>query len=266
MRITVNGKPVTVKSGSLSRLRQELELFGQVAVVNGYQVPGDCALMEGDTVTVIEKGVAPSKDELESMLSARLTPGVYQRVKNARVGVAGLGGLGSNIAVMLAQTGVGSLVLVDFDVVEPSNLNRQHYDMRHLGQAKTDALRDQLGEINPFVAVETACVRVTEENAAELFQGCSVVCEAFDDPASKAMLTQAVLSITGVKLVGSSGMAGYGSANEIKTEKRMRNFYLCGDFETESRPGCGLMSPRVQVCAGHQANMVLRLLLGMEEC
>ena len=58
------------------------------------------------------------------MMAARHTPFVHERVKSAKVGIAGLGGLGSNIAVMLARTGIGELVLADFDLVEPSNLNR----------------------------------------------------------------------------------------------------------------------------------------------
>ena len=65
------------------------------------------------------------RDRLESLMAARHTPKVHEKVKKARVAVCGLGGLGSNIAVMLARTGVGYLKLIDFDIVEPSNLNRQ---------------------------------------------------------------------------------------------------------------------------------------------
>ena len=68
--------------------------------------------------------------------------------------IAGLGGLGSNIAILLARTGVGTLFLVDFDVVEPSNLNRQSYYISHLGLPKTEALKQQIEQINPFIKVK----------------------------------------------------------------------------------------------------------------
>jgi sulfur carrier protein ThiS adenylyltransferase len=180
--------------------------------------------------------------------------------------VAGLGGLGSNISVLLARTGVGHLLLVDFDTVEPSNLNRQSYYVSHLGMAKTDAMVQQLRQINPFITVESKTVRVTSENASTLFHDCDIVCEAFDNPVAKAELINSMLSQFPDKpIVAASGMAGFGSSNEIQTRKKFRNLYVCGDGETGAAVGNGLMAPRVTVCAAHQANMVLRLILGITE-
>ena len=88
---------------------------------------------------------------------------------NGCVGVAGLGGLGSNIALSLARTGVAKLVLADFDVVEPSNLNRQQYFVRHIGMKKTDALKELIADVNPFVEVVTHDVTLTAANVAEIF-------------------------------------------------------------------------------------------------
>ena len=67
-----------------------------------------------------------------------------------------------------------------------------------------------------------------------------------------------------VKIVAASGLAGYASSNLIKTIKPYNRLYICGDLENEPQ-NQGLMAPRVQICAGHQANMVLRLLLGIED-
>lgn len=266
MHITVNGQPVTVQAQSLFALKAELQDHAEVVILNGYQTAEDLPLRDGDTVTLIRKGVMPAEPELEQMLCARHTPAVHEKVKNASIAIAGLGGLGSNIAVMLARTGVGRLLLVDFDTVEPSNLNRQCYFISHLGMKKTEAMQSQLRQINPYITVETETVRVTAENAAELFRDADIICEAFDDPAAKATLTNTVLTaFPEKKLVASSGMAGYGSANTIRTRKVFRNLYLCGDGETAAQPGCGLMAPRVTVCAAHQANMILRLLLNMDE-
>lgn len=108
--------------------------------------------------------------------------------------VAGLGGLGSNIAVMLARSGVGHLFLVDFDVVDVTNLNRQAYSASHIGKPKTEAIKDIIAEINPYLDVEVCCKTVDENNAEELFGSYDIVCEAFDRAENKSMLISFLLS------------------------------------------------------------------------
>jgi sulfur carrier protein ThiS adenylyltransferase len=266
MHITVNGEELETDIGYIHELCEHIGKQRDVIIINGYQTSENRKLSEHDEISVIEKGVIPKQSELESMMVARHTPQVHSKVKVAKVAIAGLGGLGSNIAVMLARTGIGNLMLVDFDVVEPSNLNRQNYYISHLGLEKTVALKQQIKEINPFIDVMIKTVRVEQANVVELFTGYDIICEAFDNPEAKAMLVNTVLErLNDVKIVAASGMAGYTSSNHIKTERKMRNLYLCGDFENGARIGNGLMAPRVQICAGHQANMVLRLLLGLEE-
>ncbi|MDR1368371.1 MAG: sulfur carrier protein ThiS adenylyltransferase ThiF [Candidatus Accumulibacter sp.] len=265
MNILLNGKIIDAPQGTLQALRNAFYpgIENLVVILNGFQSPNDAKLNEGDEVVVIEKGKLPPREDLERMMMARHTPGVHEKVKKARVAVAGLGGLGSNIATSLARTGIGCLHLVDFDIVEPSNLNRQQYGIRHLGLPKTEALKQSIGEINPFVEVVTDCVRVTEENAASLFLDDDLICEAFDSAAAKALLVNALLIEFPKKfLVAASGLAGYESSNDIRTRKVSERFYLCGDGKTDARAGRGLMAPRVAVCAAHQANMALRLLLG----
>ena len=198
-------------------------------------------------------------------ITARHAPGVYERMKAGRVAIAGLGGLGSNIAVMLARMGVGTLFLVDFDTVEPSNLNRQHYTLKHLNQPKTKAIQSQLANINPYVEVLTRNIRITAGNAANIFAGYPIVVEAFDNPVCKAELIEVLLEAGYAKIIAASGMAGLGSANEIKTVRRLDNLYLCGDFDSQPEEGgIGLMTPRVMACAAHQANVAVRLLMGID--
>ena len=208
----------------------------------------------------------PSKEELDQAKDSRFSPEIHRKLKGASVCIAGLGGLGSHIAVMLARCGIGHLHLIDFDRVDITNLNRQAYTTAHLGMKKTEALASILYEINPYMQVTGDCVRVTGENAAVLLGGYPIVCEAFDDPDQKAMLVNTLLeSCPRTAVVSGSGMAGYGSANAIHTRKIFRRLYLCGDEQTDAGEGIGLMAPRVSVCAGHQANMVIRLILGMTE-
>ena len=206
------------------------------------------------------------RETLQQALIARHGAEQQRKFAAASVGIAGLGGLGSHIAVLLARLGVGRLVLADFDRVDVANLNRQHYFLPHLGRYKTEALAEQLRQINPWLDYEIHTCKVTADNALALFRGCQVVCEAFDRAEEKAMLVQAVLTgLPDTLLVSGSGMAGSGSANAIRSRRAMGRLYLCGDGESEMEQGRGLMAPRVAVCAAHQATLVMRLLLGETE-
>ena len=79
------------------------------------------------------------------------------------------------------------------------------------------------------------------------------------------MLMEELLTNTNKIVVSASGMAGLGSANEIVTRKIRNNFYLIGDNYSDYEEYLGIMSTRVMICAAHQANMVLRLILGEEK-
>ena len=91
--------------------------------------------------------MVPTKEEMQEALVRKNGAVLQAKLQRARVAVCGLGGLGSNVAVALARSGVGHLHLLDFDRVELSNLNRQQYKVSQLGQPKPLALRDNLQEI-----------------------------------------------------------------------------------------------------------------------
>ncbi len=207
-----------------------------------------------------------SKEKIYAALNERHSPEIQAVLSAGNVAIAGLGGLGSNVAYSLTRIGVGHLHLIDFDVVDVTNLNRQQYFMEHVGMYKTEALKSLLMKINPYIEIKTDCVRVTEENIKELFCDNDIVCEAFDNPDAKALLVNGIMEyFPEKKLVSASGMAGFGSSNSIVTRRITKNFYLCGDRVTAPSYGNGLMAPRVAVCAAHEANMITRLILGEEE-
>ena len=203
----------------------------------------------------------PSKDEWIKALNDRHGEDLQNKISSTTVGICGLGGLGSNIAIALARAGIGKLILIDFDRVDITNLHRQQYKANQIGMYKTEALKENLTEINPYLETEIQTVCVTEKNAKELLKDCDIICEAFDNAECKAMLTNLVLEETPDKyLVAASGMAGMGSANSIHTRKVTKRFYLCGDEISDASDGIGLVSSRVMLCAAHQAHMVLRLI------
>ena len=198
-------------------------------------------------------------------LEQRIGRTARERLARARIGIAGAGGLGSNIAMMLARSGVGHLVIADFDTVDESNLNRQHYAREHVGASKVDALSQQVHAVDPRVAMQAFRLRVTSQNARELFGGCDIVCEAFDDAQAKAMLVEQLLSLTpGPIVVSGNGMAGIGPASEIVTRRLGSRLYVCGDGESDVDAGEVLYAPRVMLCAAQQALVAVRIVLGEE--
>jgi len=264
MNIYVNERATEAPPGmTLFALRDQTKPDADVVVLNGAPAKADQPLSDGDSVVFIRRGEAPAAEELEALMASRHTPGVHAAVKQSCVGIAGLGGLGSAIAIALARIGVGRLVLADFDVVEPSNLNRQQYFVDQIGELKTDALRANLERIHPYVDITTVAVRLAAENVPTVFSGVDVLVEAFDTPDAKAMIMEVcAAALPDVPLVMASGLAGHAPSNTILTRQLGRQVTLVGDLVEAAGPGNGLMAPRVGVAAHHQANAVLRILLG----
>jgi sulfur carrier protein ThiS adenylyltransferase len=265
--IKVNEKKVSIPPNfSLFDLKNQFKPNADVVIYNGFPANSDRPLKEGDEIVFIKKGEIPSPEESECFMTARHTPGIHQKIKKSVVGIAGLGGLGSAIAIALARIGVGKLILVDFDVVEPSNLNRQQYFVHQIGMPKVEALQKNIATINPYVKVQTYQEKLDRNNVERIFEEAVVVVEAFDRAEEKAMLINAVSEKMPDKyIVAASGVAGYGENNEIKTVRFSSKIFIVGDQKTAAQPGVGLMAPRVGIAAHHQANTVLRILLGEEK-
>ncbi|MHC4288864.1 MAG: sulfur carrier protein ThiS adenylyltransferase ThiF [Planctomycetota bacterium] len=191
-----------------------------------------------------------------------MAPQTFFELKNAVVGIAGLGGLGSNVAVALTRLKVGKLVLADFDVVEESNLNRQNYFADQIGRHKVDASLENLCRINPDADLDGHKVRLTPDKITEVFKDCHVVAECFDRADQKQMIVETVLAkMKDVVIVSVSGLAGYGRSNEIVTRRISPRLTLVGDTVSGIGPGVPLTAPRVGIAAYHQANAVTEILL-----
>ena len=204
-------------------------------------------------------------DLKEEDLLKRNVKGTLEKLKKTKICILGLGGLGSNVAALLARAGIGYLKLVDFDVVEASNLNRQQYRVSHIGMKKTKAIKNIIKEINPFVKVDILDTKVDKENISSIVKDIKIIVEAFDRAETKAMAIEKLLTNKNKIVISASGMAGLGSSNEIITRRARDNFYLIGDNYSDYEEYSGIMSTRVMICAAHQANMALRLILGEEK-
>lgn len=191
---------------------------------------------------------------------------VRARLGKALVGIVGLGGLGSNAAMMLVRSGVRRLVLADFDRICESNLNRQLYFPDQLGELKCDALAETLRRIEPDVQLTLVCERIDASNIAEVFSGVDVLIEAVDAAEAKtAIVSAASLQLPNTPLVWAMGLAGWESANRIETQRVGEHSWLVGDLEADVREGHPLLASRVMVASAHEAHMAIRVLLGERE-
>ncbi len=182
-----------------------------------------------------------------------------------RIGIAGAGGLGSNCAVSLSRSGVGTIVIADFDVIEEANLNRQYYFSDQIGLKKTIALKENISRINPGVNVIAHQTKLNRSNIIDIFSGCNVIVEAFDSAEMKEMLIETVQEkMPGIPVIVGSGMAGWGKTNDITCRKIDDTLYVIGDESSEVSEDLPPIAPRVGIVANMQANVVLELLMNIK--
>ncbi|MCD4792821.1 MAG: sulfur carrier protein ThiS adenylyltransferase ThiF [Bacteroidales bacterium] len=186
---------------------------------------------------------------------------IKNELKLYTVGIAGAGGLGSNCAVALARSGIGKLIIADFDTVSESNLNRQYFFYDQIGQIKVYALKDNIERINPEVKVDIFNIKLREDNLINIFADCDIIVEAFDKAEEKEMLIETVLSEFPDKpIISGLGMAGFGENNSLRS-RQIDNLYICGDEKSEISEQKPPLAPKVGVVANMQANLVLEILL-----
>ena len=203
-------------------------------------------------------------EELEKQFFSKHDPKILSILRNSVVGIAGAGGLGSNVAFSLARAGIGTLIIADFDKIEPSNLNRHQYFIEQIGRSKVEALLENLRKINPFSKYEIHNLEINDNNISEIFADAEILVEAFDMAEMKKMLIESWVSQFPKRpIIAASGLAGFGK-NEILHTRKIGSLYICGDEDTEVEEGISPMAPRVGIVANIQANLVLELLLKTE--
>ena len=187
---------------------------------------------------------------------------IHDILSKASVGIAGAGGLGSNAAVALARSGVGRLVIVDFDDVEECNLNRQYYFLHQVGNSKIDALQENIRLINPAVKVDSHNVRLEQGSMDVFFHDVDVIIEALDNAETKAQFVEEILlKLPDVPLVAASGVAGYGHCERVEFH-RIGKLFMLYDGQAKSSDEDVLLAPRVGVFANWEADLALEILLG----
>jgi len=183
----------------------------------------------------------------------------YPKFEDITIGIAGAGGLGSNCARNLVRCGFKNFVIVDFDKVEGSNLNRQFFFHDQIGQEKVNALKTNLLKINPNLNITVLAQRIKRDNIINIFKTCNVVVEGFDQPEYKTMLVQELLP-TKKFIVAASGLCGYGKTDNIQVHRLKPNLVIVGDLKT-STDCMAPISPKVNIAAAKQADVILEYII-----
>jgi len=173
-----------------------------------------------------------------------------------KVGIAGVGGIGSNVAVHLVRVGCCSLKIVDFDRVELSNLNRQFYFRDQIGGHKVAMLRDNLLRMAPETRIVPLVLRLTAENMLLTFSDCQLLVEGFDDQESKKLLVE-TFADQDIPIISASGIAGR-DLDSIRVHN-LGSCTIVGDFTTDFREQ-ELYSPKITVIAAMMADFVLKTI------
>jgi len=179
----------------------------------------------------------------------------FEAVQKIKIGLAGAGGLGSNCAANLVRVGFRRLKIVDFDLVDATNLDRQFFFADQVGMYKVDALRQNLLRINPELKLDTEIKKIEKSMLPDLFADCDIVAECLDGAENKSILVSELMP-SGKFIVAVSGLGGYGMSDDIRVHCVQENLVIIGDLQSDIalRPA---LSPRVNIAAAKQADAIL---------
>ena len=196
----------------------------------------------------------------ETGLTSYFSASDLKKIRAQHIGIAGAGGLGSNIAVLLTRCGFIHFEIMDFDQVEAANLNRQYFLPDDIGILKTTALIKHLRSINSEICVNEHPFKWSGVQGSEPdpFLSCDILFEAFDAAETKVRFIDYYCEKISF-IISGNGVAGT-RGPEI-TVKHHDNIFIVGDAVTEAGTVAPPLAPRVMICAATMANIALDLVL-----
>lgn len=189
------------------------------------------------------------------------------KLRNARVCIVGVGGLGSNIAIELTAMGVGFLRLIDRDVVEISNLHRQPiYDVDWIGYPKVEAAAARLKKLNPSVETELLPISLNEGNVEEAIKGVDVIVDGLDRIGPRYALNRACIRL-GIPYVFGAAIEVFGNLTTIIPGKTPCLECFMSGLKDEELPTCGVVGVHpsiVNIISSLEVSEAVKILLGKE--
>ena len=205
-------------------------------------------LNDGDEVYILP-AVAGGSDELSpkeldrfsrQVMLEEIGYGGQLKLKNARVCVVGVGGLGNPITSRLVAMGIGHLRIIDRDVIELSNLHRQTmYDESDVGQIKVEVASKKLQRLNPECKIESLAISVNEYNANEIIDGCDVVIDALDSVNARYALNKACIE-KNIPFVTGAAVGVSGQAFTIIPKQSACYYCMFPDLNEDTMPTCSI--------------------------
>ena len=190
-----------------------------------------------------------------------------QKLHDASVCIVGVGGLGSVAATQLAAMGVGHLRLVDYDVVELSNLHRQHlYDVNSIGYPKVEVAAGRLRDLNPHVDIEPLPLAIGAHNSEEIVTGMDVVVDGLDRIMPRYAVNSACVKL-GVPYVFGAAISMYGNVSTILPRETACLECFYGSIEDDALPSCSVLGVHpavIGLVASIEVAETTRVLLGQE--
>jgi adenylyltransferase/sulfurtransferase len=230
-------------------------------------------LKDGDEVYILP-AVAGGSDELSSKELDRFSRQVmleeigYQgqiKLKNSKVCVVGVGGLGNPITSRLAAMGVGTLRIVDRDVIELSNLHRQTmFDESDVGQVKVEVAAKKLQKLNPDCKIEALAVSVNDYTAFEVVEGCDVVVDALDSVNARYALNKACVKF-GIPFVTGAAVGVSGQTFTIIPKESACYYCMFPELNEDSMPTCsieGVHPSILSIVGGIQVSEAVKIIIG----
>lgn len=192
-------------------------------------------------------------NEFEQGLLTYLSKQQLETIQSCYVGIGGCGGLGSNTALLLVRTGFRHFILMDHDLIESSNLNRQHFTLDDIGQPKAECLAQKLRDVNPDVSCRPFKARWRPDMVDDPFRWCTILVEAFDHAEIKTKFIEYYSDRVDC-IVSGNGMAGV-DGPPLRVQQR-GNIFIIGDGMTDVKDHSPL-APRTTQCAAMMAEAIL---------
>jgi adenylyltransferase/sulfurtransferase len=198
-----------------------------------------------------------------NMLISQVGEEGQKKINRAKILVCGAGGLGSTVLANLASIGVGTIGIVDNDVLELTNLNRQYiHKFGSIGHVKVESAKNWINEFNPEIDVKTYQIRLDETNYADIVNGYDFIMDCFDSFRSKFLLNKIAVK-TGKTLVHGGVTEFFGQVTTIIPGKTA--CLNCILPEEDAYIVKGVLSPAVTTIASVESMEALKIILNLGE-
>ena len=233
----------------------------------------ESVLKDGDDVYILP-AVAGGSEELSKKELDRFSRQIMLeeigyngqlKLKNAKVCVVGTGGLGNPITTRLTAMGIGTLRIVDRDVIELSNLHRQTmFDEDDVGQVKVEVAAKKLKKLNPDCNVEALAVSVNDYNALEVIEGCDVVIDALDSVNARYALNKACVKLN-IPFVTGAAVGVSGQVFTVLPKKSACYFCMFPELDEDTMPTCsieGVHPSILSIVGGIEVAEAVKIIIG----